>query len=191
MANLNPGRGRSILIGSSSMQFTDQMAVDIYFDDYWNAAGALLRVAVVCVGWGMSIAFVQRANQRDGPWQSGQALLNRITVQDHGIHPFNPPGPLPNTPLGQPLPLFGVYFVGGAPTLGYHLAWHHRVEIRRAPPGNEPLHYHQHLPRKRHDAVPPAIKPDGTHRVFSVVTYGTQIQNYRRIKQVPAANQNA
>lgn len=188
MANLNPDRGRSILIGSSSMLFTDQMAVDIYFDDYWKEEGPLARVAVVCVGWGMSIAVVQKALQRGGPWATDAGALHDITVQDNGIQPFHPPGHLPNVPLGQPLPPIGVYIVNGVPTQGYHIAWHHRVDLRRTPPGNPLLHYNQHLPRKGHQAQPPDIKPDGKHRVFKTITYGTQVQNYRRIKEATDAD---
>lgn len=186
MANLNPvvRNGRSVLIGASAMQFTDQMAVDIYFEDYWNAEGRLKRVAVVCVGWGMGIAAVQEADQRTGPWSFNDLLLPEIAVHDYGIHPFAPPGPLPNVPPGQPLAPTGIYNVNGHMVQGHHIPWHNRVELRRAPPGNEPLHYNQHLPRKHHRVEPPAIKPDGSHRVFSTITYATQIQNFRRIREI-------
>ncbi|OJT13243.1 hypothetical protein TRAPUB_10211 [Trametes pubescens] len=191
MANLNPvvRRGRNVLIGASAMMFTDQMAVDIYFDDFWDGEGPLMWVAVVCVGWGMLIALVQHVAQRAGPWEFDDMLLHQIAVQDIGIHPFNPPGPLPNVPVGQPLPAVGGYIVNGHAVQGLHIPWHHRVELRRSAPGNPPLHYNQHLPRKGRRAEPPAIKPGGSHRVFSTITYSTQVQNFRRIKEVPSADE--
>ncbi|KAI9061219.1 hypothetical protein FKP32DRAFT_1594893 [Trametes sanguinea] len=183
MANLNPSR-RSVLIGSSGMLFTDQMAVDIYFQDYWHPGpvDVLSRVAVVCVGWGLSIAVVQNAPAHQpgdaAVWTIDPLALNEIVVQNLGVRPFAPPAPLPHIPPGQPLPAVGGFIVNGEPTHGHIMPWHYRVGLRRAE-ANQPLHYHQHFRRKNHTSPPPPINPDGSHKVLRLITYSTQVQNYR------------
>ncbi|KAI0644641.1 hypothetical protein C8Q79DRAFT_972931 [Trametes meyenii] len=204
MANLNPAGHRGTLLGASSMVFSDQKAVDIYFQDYWQTVGTLRRVAVVCVAWGLSIAFVERAVVLEagnpGPWGVAAGALHRITVHDQGLHPsvqqqggpLVPPGHLPNIPPGQPLQPTGLYMVNGIAVQGHHIPWHHRVVLHRTaaqPQNNRPLHYHQHRRRVNHGPTPPRIKQNGSHRIFTTITYSTQVQNYRRIVEVlqPAA----
>ncbi|KAI0768663.1 hypothetical protein BD413DRAFT_90983 [Trametes elegans] len=189
MANANPpqmARGRGKFIGSSGMVYIDQMAVDIYCGDYWQTAGYVHRVAVVCVAWGVSMATVQTAFApvagHPGPFVFTPNSLHIITVHDFGLHPFPPPGQLPNMPLGPPLPPIGIFQVNGQPRQGYRIPWHNRCQMQRSQAGANRMHYHQHYPREDHDFTPPDIKPQGvgSHRTFTALTYGTQVQGWRR-----------
>ncbi|KAI0373768.1 hypothetical protein BV20DRAFT_1012624 [Pilatotrama ljubarskyi] len=180
-----PRGGR--FIGASSGAFLDQMAADIYLQDIWTSQGVLYRVAVACVGWGLSVAMIQRTEAHEpghpGPWVTANGLRHWLIVHDPGQQMVGVPvvpNPLPNhTPPGE-----GTFWVNGVLTIGPKLPWHHRLTLRVQPERGEyaRLHYHKHEPRKDHRPDPPPIMPKnrGKHYVFDEIVYSTQLQNCRR-----------
>ena len=69
-----------ILLGSSGSIFKDQAAVDIYLQptDLWAQptpnTPRRWRIAMICVGWGMSIA-AEQVSHNQGPWQYSPIIV--------------------------------------------------------------------------------------------------------------------
>ena len=202
-----------IFVGSSGHLFDSQIAADIYLQDMWSAnianGNVLHRVAVVCVGWGITLAGVQFKFAHGMPyewaseegWTWGQVFVQMITVIEYGKQFVDPgPGhpararlpPLPPLPNENQLPPgINIYWLNGLPILGHRMLWHHANEVRRAAAPTSlvrysRLHYHKHHRREAEQLEPPNIvmpgsnKPRPTHIVLDRLRYTTQVQNCRR-----------
>lgn len=170
-------------IGSAGMVFVDQTAADIYFNNYWRTNGLNSRIALVCTSWGMSMLYIQ-AGQRGGPpqWLPDPLLLGLIVVQDHGVQPPNGVQMVPATIQAVQAGAPGLHMVNNQLVGGLRLPWHRRVTVRRQDDGS--LHYHQPKRRREHqEHVVPVIRPDGTHRQFNTLVYGSQVSSYRRAER--------
>ncbi|KAI0639078.1 hypothetical protein C8Q77DRAFT_1079251 [Trametes polyzona] len=176
-------RGR--FIGASGMVFTDQTAVDLYFENYWlTAPEPNDRVAVICIAWGMAMAYLQRGSG-EGIWPVNPLGPNQIVVEDLGTYPERGEQMLPPHVRLAGAGTQAIHMINRVPVLGLRLPWHRRIALTRRK--GEPLHYHRHEERVGHEAhVSPRIRDlndeKSVHLTFDVLTLGTQIQNYRRIK---------
>ncbi len=172
------------LIGSAGMVFVDQTAADIYLRNYWHTNGPNHRIALVCTSWGMSMLYMQRGQQGGPPqWLPNAFLLGLLVVQDHGVQPPSGaqmvPAAIQAVQAGSP----GLHMVNDELVGGLRLPWHRRGTVRRQDNGS--LHYHQAKERHKHEEhVVPVIRPNGTHRQFRTLVYGSQVSNYRRAERL-------
>ncbi|KAI0639052.1 hypothetical protein C8Q77DRAFT_28726 [Trametes polyzona] len=168
-------------IGSIAMMHADQTAGDIYFENYWHSTQANRRLTVVCMSWGMSLAYLQMGSG-PGMWPVYPAV-RAIRVQDYGIYSNPTAAILPASIRHVRAGRRAWYTINGQPVRGFRLPWNRRVVIRREDRG--PLHYHEHEPRgERQPQVIPPIKSEavGNHWTFHILTVGPQAQSFRRAR---------
>jgi len=172
--NLVPPQGT--FIGSHSSRFINQEISDVYLDHYWDTQGRIRRIAFVCVHWGTSVALVQYAAGRPGPFFYHAATVGFLNIQNLGQEP-EVPGALPIPMHIQNGIFYGGHFVQGLP-----LPWHDRLVLRRN--NNGTLHYHAHLPRpqRQHGPTPP-INPDGNYYWGRQIGIGTHVQGWRQLRR--------
>ncbi|KAI9068881.1 hypothetical protein FKP32DRAFT_1671824 [Trametes sanguinea] len=127
-------RGR--FIGSTGMLFANQTAADIYFRQYVDADPNIpnLRVAVICVSWGMSMIYIQQnfawlglpapPNPDDG-WLPIPFAVPVLNVQDHGIFPPEGANNVPLNVQAVQAGAAGNHLINGLPIPGHRLPWHH------------------------------------------------------------------
>lgn len=174
-----PRRGK--FIGSGGTKFRDQVASDIHFEDYFAFlphGEVKSRVCHACAAWGVGLVFVETKDQH-GPWDYWPIGHQQLLVQDRG-EAREGPG-LGGLPL-LPAPGLGQYAINQTAIIGYRILWNHTVDVRRSKVG-ETLHYHKYEERMDHRPDRLNIRPQGSgHYEFMTLSYGSQVQNYRRIK---------
>ncbi|KAI0642813.1 hypothetical protein C8Q79DRAFT_979892 [Trametes meyenii] len=172
-------------IGSSGMAFVDQTAADVYFGNYFLTQGFNVRIAVICIGWGMSMLYLQRGIQGQQQWVPMDQHLPSVVVQDNGVYPALG---LPNVPQTNQAILAGspaMHNINNIVRPGKTLPWHRRITVTRV--RRLPMHYHQHEERKDHTPfiVPPIrVDAEAAHWTFRALSFGTQVSNYRRVKRI-------
>lgn len=184
MAQLHLVPARGYLIGSSSTRFVHQTACDIHLEDYyapWVQGQPKRRVCHTCTAWGTGLLFVERKGAVNDPWATMQFGHQSLMVQDFGEAPQGPGlGGLPNLPAAG----LGLYFpigLAAGAILGHTVLWNHQTNVRQTQVG-QTLHYHKYRRRIDHGWRRPTIYPPGSkHYEFVTLSFGSQVQNYRRI----------
>ncbi|KAI1785784.1 hypothetical protein LXA43DRAFT_864244, partial [Ganoderma leucocontextum] len=180
-------------LGSAGSLFLEQLAADIYLQDYWPTVGYLFRMVTLSVSWGISLVFIEtafraRQGEEPTPWQHAANALWTIDVEDRGQQPiFN--DDRPDIPLiediAPPPPPIAIYEIHDGPVImGRCMPWHHAVVITKVQ-GKKTcdtlFHYHEHDARVGHGPAPPILpRNEGKHYIFHSLTYTTQVQNCRR-----------
>ncbi|KIM51460.1 hypothetical protein SCLCIDRAFT_33419 [Scleroderma citrinum Foug A] len=159
-------------------RFPHQTTADIFFEDYFNTPppDTRHRLSNTCVAWGENVVYVE---EEDGPgWSYFLFSEDEILVQDVGEAPEGP-GPGILAALHPPGP--DDYIVNGGHVKGHRILWNHKVCVAREDGGT--MHYHQAEPRQGPEPPPIMVHPHvGSHYPFRILTLGSQVQNYRRIR---------
>ncbi len=163
-------------IGSASARFVDQQTNDLYLNHHWSTVGAIDRVAIVCIHWGLLAAFVE-SGVAAATGQPEQFVFNPggtgIILAQHLGHDPEVQGPLPNV-IPQPTGIWS----NGIFVPGHSLPWHERLEVR---PAHVPhLHYHKHKKRNNHQTTND-IDPNGKYKWGGRVALGTHVQCFLRL----------
>ncbi|EIM79770.1 uncharacterized protein STEHIDRAFT_116253 [Stereum hirsutum FP-91666 SS1] len=180
-------------LGSEATRFPGQDTVDIHLTHWRNHPVRPLRQRTIALTQGMSFISIEQmlpfANPAGGPpvWSWVPSLTFTVAVQLWCIGPSQPalPGlPLPN-PVPYLMPLEAVW-LNGAWRFGYSLPWGYDVhEIQVAQFAGMPqqlqgfLHYYKSQRRIHHNVTPTMI-PNGPHKYFFVLAFGTQWNMFRR-----------